>query len=248
MKAVLIDDDLLFCRYFSSQLQVWGEELGMLLSIDLMDSVQDVNALSTAYDVYFIDIEMPGESGLELVKKLRQMYAKAEFVIVSAHDSYLTEAFFYKPSAFIRKNSLEIDTKKVLEYLRRTECYRISRLSMEGKGGVFDIRPYELVYCKSMEHYVNFIYQDGTEETYRTKLDLVEKRLRDEYFVRIHSRYLVNLRYVAKFQGNTVLMDIDGLQLPVSRASKKKTEAVLMNWFRSKTHPDDTREHKYLPK
>lgn len=233
MQSVIIDDDELFCQYFQDNLKKWSQEISLSLKTDIVNKVTDISQLSDSYDVYFIDIEMPEMTGLELVAKFHKLYVNAEFIFVSAYDHYLTEAFFVKPSGFIRKDFLEKDTKRVLEYLIEQEKKKTQKVTVrEGKRSI-DIYPQEIIYFRNVDHYLAFVCKDGSVSTYRLKLDLVERVLQRYDFVRIHNRYLINLQWVVSFQDEKVLMS-DGTYLPISRSRKRETERALINWFRNK--------------
>lgn len=60
------------------------------------------------------------------------------------------------------------------------------------------------------------------------KLSELESQL-PESFIRIHSRYLINLRYLAELKGNSVL--VDGEPLPVSRSCKPELSIAFAKYM-----------------
>lgn len=119
MRAVIVDDDMLFCEKFHKVLFSFFEQLGWIIEIDIINNVERIVNLEVVYDYYFVDIEMPSIMGFELIEKLRSRYVQAEFIIVSAYEKYMQKAFYLEPTAFIRKCELEADTKRTIQHLYR---------------------------------------------------------------------------------------------------------------------------------
>ena len=55
----------------------------------------------------FLDIDMPGISGLEIAKKLREENSDIILIFVSAHEQYVFESIEYSPFRYIRKSRIE---------------------------------------------------------------------------------------------------------------------------------------------
>ncbi len=221
--------------------------------LELLPSVADADtALATmrarTVDLLFLDIRMPGRSGIDL---LRDLYAedlpRVPFVVlVTAFDSYAVEAFdldardyLVKPFSEERlqvtltraRNQLAMaraqDPGTVLRAAVASEP-EAGRLVLETDDGLELIEPAELVWVEAADHYLIL-------HTTRGK-PIVRKTLREldaslPGFVRIHRARLVNPAYVVRcrklpLRGAVVELR-DGTVLEVSRRRWAEVRAAM---------------------
>lgn len=235
MNAIIIDDDPDFCDCFWQLLVSYARKESLNLHLDVAQSVKRLVRTKVRYDVYFIDIEMPELSGLELAKKLRKMYVLAEFIFVSAYESYMYDAFFEKPGAFIRKDNLTEDTADCVRYLKKIERRRKKTALLQDCNRQVEVNPFEILYCQNVEHYVWLYFLEEKRKMIRTKLNAVEEELTPYGFVRIHNRYLVNLNEVKNIDGLQMELK-NGECLTISRRYKEQVDIVMMNWIAGKNN------------
>lgn len=230
----MIDDDAVYSEFFKKQVDSCARNYGLSMELHTTKDISDVLYSKIKYDVYFIDIRMPKMSGLDLVRELRNFYVDAEFIFVSAYDEYMQEAFYVKPSAYVKKDRLEEDLKKVILYLKEIEANRNHVISLKSGQKYIEVNPFHIMYCKSVEHYVYLVAQDRSQIMLRAKMDRIDERLRSFDFIRIHRRYLVNLHFIEEVRQNNVKMK-DGELLEISRSRKDKLDMVVFNWFAEKS-------------
>ena len=84
-------------------------------------------------DILFLDIDMPGISGMDIAGKLNGERGVPLLVFVTSHDELVYESFQYHPFAFIRKGYFDQEIEKVardareyLESLDRRFHFRMS--------------------------------------------------------------------------------------------------------------------------
>ncbi|MDE5937586.1 MAG: LytTR family DNA-binding domain-containing protein [Lachnospiraceae bacterium] len=229
MKAILVDDDFAFCEMFLVRLQEGAQNRGIAIECDVCHNPKEVLQQHIVYDVYFIDIEMAGMNGLELAEEMRARYVNAEIIFLSFHEQYVWHSFHVRPGAFIRKAWLDTDLPEALEAVKKQEEKIGSVIEVTARGNVIErIRPMEILYCKSEEHYVRFVWEDRESRLYRMKLDQAEEKLLKFQFLRTHSRYLVNTEYICGLSVDKVML-ADNLAIPVSRTYKRKVQMAVMN-------------------
>lgn len=229
MKAVLVDDDIHFCGIFLARLQDSTEKLGIRITCDTCHEPEYILQHSVVYDIYFLDIEMNGMNGLELAKELRARFVNAEIIFLSFHEQYVWQAFHVRPAAFIRKAQMETDLPMALEVIARQNEKKNARIELPGKGNQIDkVAPMDVLYCRSEEHYVRFIWRNGEDKLYRMKLTQAEELLSKHRFIRTHSRYLINSEYIQGISTDKIVL-VNEQEIPVSRAYKRKIHMTVMN-------------------
>lgn len=229
MKAILVDDDVAFCEIFLARLREGAENLGIAIECDVCHNPKDVLQRCIVYDVYLLDIEMEGMNGLELAEEMRARYVNAEIIFLSFHEQYVWRSFHVRPGAFIRKARLDTDLPEALEAVKRQKGKIGAVIEVTARGNVTErIRPMEILYCRSEEHYVRFVWADRESRLYRMKLDQAEEKLQNYQFLRTHSRYLVNTEYICGLSADKVML-ADNHAIPVSRTYKRKVQMTVMN-------------------
>lgn len=72
----------------------------------------------TVYDAAFLDIEMPGMSGMELARRLKGIYPDMNIIFATAHSEYAVEAFAMYASGYLLKPVREKNVEEALNNLR----------------------------------------------------------------------------------------------------------------------------------
>lgn len=175
------------------------------------------------YDIVFLDIEMPNNSGIEVGKQLR-MISKHTIIIFStsypqyAIDGYDCEAFHYllKPISQDKlKPTLCRAIKKLLS-LHQYHCLKIQNTVR--RIPISDI--YFIEYCR--KHVIYHTKNDLIETTGRFS-DVIHE-LQKYGFCQVHQGYIVNFSKVHDFNGYSIILDN---QQSVMISVRKKKEVLL---------------------
>lgn len=229
MRAMLVDDDAHFCEVFLERLQECADKLDIEIFCEACHDPEKVLEQNAVYDIYFLDIKMREMDGLELAARLRARFVNAEIVFLSFYEQYVWHSFRVRPRAFVRKARMDAELPAVLKDVARQRYGRESAISLPGGGPCAErVKPSEILYCMSEEHYVKFVRKDGESRLCRMKLDQAEALFAGCRFVRIHSRYLINAEHITGMFPDRIAL-ADGQELPVSRPYKKKVQMTVMN-------------------
>jgi DNA-binding LytR/AlgR family response regulator len=180
-------------------------------------------------DAVFLDINMPGLSGIELAGVLARYAQRPAIVFVTAHDDKAVAAFdvgavdyLLKP---VRENRLD-------EAVRRVQARREASPPSPGTPADSDVLPAELGGITSLvpRDSISWVEAEGDyarlhsasgAHLVRIPLSTLESRWREHGFQRIHRSYLVALRFV------TGLRTVDGAVLVRLRANGTSPEVEL---------------------
>ena len=235
MQVIVCDDDTAWMIRFKAQLFAAFSEKGVIPEIVCYtDPKELIKKEDVQADVYFLDIELPQIDGIDLAVFLRKRQ-EAEFVFVSAYENYVLDTLKVKPIAFVRKEQMAQDLEKAIENLL-SELAEKKRtiLVMEGKKPV-TLTIQEIMYFSSSKDYVEVHFLDGSYRVIRQKLATIEEEVRGFHFLRIHNRYIINLRQLKGVVslGRKKQVELsDGDRLPVSKSYNGELEDRLFQWFR----------------
>jgi two-component system, LytTR family, response regulator len=196
----------------------------------------------TTPDVVFLDIQMPGLSGLEVAEVWRSEGALPIIIFVTAFDQFALDAFRLHALDYLTKpidpERFSESLGRVRELLRRPNRDELDRriqamLDMHERRQ--SVRPYLVV--RERERYVlvptseihcleatgNYvrIQCERANHLLRSTLSAVEARLDPQRFLRIHRSWIVNLEQVREAQpwtkGGWILLTRTGMKIPVGQ-------------------------------
>src|SRR5215211_4982256 len=115
MKAILVDDEPDGIRALQKMLQVHCPHVEVIATcFNAVSAKQQIT--QSEPDVVFLDIQMPGKSGLDL---LTEIYTKDfEVIFVTAHNEYMLQALQYSAADYLLK---PVDEDRLVEAVQRAE-------------------------------------------------------------------------------------------------------------------------------
>ncbi|HLR61931.1 MAG TPA: LytTR family DNA-binding domain-containing protein [Lentibacillus sp.] len=194
-------------------------------------------------DVVFLDVEMPGMTGVDAVKQIVELaYLQPPlFIFTTAYDEYAMDAFeieavdyllkpyddvrFQRAMRRVRKQMAQTDIKRDIYTETQTDPTAEKLLIDDGERMVV-LSPDSIYYAVPSNRMLEIHTHDEVIESRMTLQELEEKLLGLSFF-RTHRSYLVNLNYVRDitpwFNGayNLTLKDGYHTTLPVSRSARK---------------------------
>ena len=239
MKAIIVDDEQDGIRTLEKMLQLHCPQVKVL---GAASNAQEAKKLISELqpNVVFLDIQMPGKSGLELLKEIPEI--NFEVIFVTAHNEYMLQALQYSAADYLLK---PVDEDRLVEAVHRVEQRmkdeRIDERTQTllhnlGKAGLpsemklclptlkgFIIRKLdEIIYCEAERSYTIFHIVGSKPVIVSKPLIEYESLLDDTSFLRIHKSFLVNLHHVKEYQrgeGGVVIMSNDA-EIEISRRKR----------------------------
>jgi two-component system, LytTR family, response regulator len=173
-----------------------------------------------------VDARMPGVSGIELGRIVRRFEPPPALVFVSANDRSAAEAFAVAALDYLVKpvtrGRLQEAVRRIAQAVGVAPAADTGMVSVDTlTGGGTRLLPREsITQLEAHGDYVRVVAPEGTF-LLRARLTEIEERWRRFGFVRVHRRFLVNLRGALEIQsrrnGTAALIMRDGSQVPVAR-------------------------------
>lgn len=186
-------------------------------------------------DVLFLDINLPGKSGIEFAKSLPKDIG---IIFTTANPQYAVEGFELEAIDYLLKPiSLERFSKAILKYckIRKTnQEFEQSAQAKAERSFIFvkcerkTLKLYldEIHYFESQGNYLLIYTQTDCFKTYQSITEMIEK-LPEALFCRIHRSFLITLKKVSQFNSRTVT--IQNKELPIGRLYASKTNELLQS-------------------
>lgn len=176
------------------------------------DDGREVLQRAREFELIILDIQMPVIDGIAIKKRLQIEGERPYIIFVTAHDSYMQDAFGRDVIGFVKKDEIE---KRLPILLEQTAELVNNDILLVGKYHSSDV-----IYISSENEYVKFYMRNGEERLERTSMQNLQEVLQPVDFVRVHRKWLVNLRYVEKYEETKFL--IGDREIGISVRNRKK--------------------------
>jgi two-component system LytT family response regulator len=240
IRAFLVDDEPLALARLERLLAATGKVAIVGRETDPETALAALAALTTV-DVLFLDIQMPGMSGFDLLARLP---APPPVVFTTAYDQHALRAFATSSVDYLLKPIAATDLDRALAKLERLERRVIDKLAAAlGTHAAAPVRAPDriasrlgnktrLIEVGRITHFyaadkLTYAVVDGKDHVVDTSIAELETRLGQAFF-RIHRKTLVNLAFVAELDAGTVrLSDPAHTELDVARDRVTPLKAAL---------------------
>ncbi|HEX6649626.1 MAG TPA: LytTR family DNA-binding domain-containing protein [Pyrinomonadaceae bacterium] len=249
MRVVIIDDEPIAREGVRTQLLREPEVEIVAECGDGLEAVEMIREL--APDLVFLDVQMPGMDGFEVVQTLG-VEAMPAVVFVTAYDKYALQAFevnavdyllkpfdgerfqkaFQRARLEIQRKTAETINEKLvalLESMRPQHRY-LERLVVKSGGRIFFLPVSEIDWIESADNYVN-LHSGRESHLIRETLTSLETKLNPEEFLRIRHSAIVNVTKIKElhplFKGEYEIVLHNAVKLTSSRRYRQKLEMLL---------------------
>jgi DNA-binding LytR/AlgR family response regulator len=217
---------------------------------DATSALRELNGYNV--DAIFLDINMPGLSGIELAGVLANFSHRPAIVFVTAHDDKAVAAFDVGALDYLLK---PIRQDRLDEAVRRVVTARVAEPADQPDddvipaelGGVTHLVPRDTIGWVEAEGDYARLHSVSGSHLVRIPLTTLESRWRDKGFHRVHRSYLVALRLVTGLRnsdsGMLVRLRANGaspaVELPVSRRQARELRDRVVRDPMRNLKPDD---------
>ncbi len=248
LRAIIVDDEPsgidaleILIKKHASEVRVVASAIETNHAITLIENYRP--------EVLFLDINMPGMSGFELLEQLT--WTDFNLVFTTAHEEYALRALKKNAIDYLLKpvdpEDLKFAIQKIIqkpnslspelhlrhlyeEMLNGVQEKQKNKLLLNLRSGVEAIDLNDIVSLKSMANYTQ-IYLTNQKNVVASKnlkeFD-IQLCLVNSNFMRVHNSFIINLTKVSKYlRAEETIIMVDGQKIPVARAKKESFHAWL---------------------
>ena len=185
-----------------------------IVSFSLADALrQAAEEKRAAFDLYLLDIQMEGTTGLELAQWLYGQGVRDRVIFITGNPEYALAGYEAHPLHYLLK---PVSRERLEAALGRAlERHGAQAVLFQRGGKAVPLPMGEIRYLESRNHGVIVHLRDG-EQSFAMPLAEAERLLPAGAFQRCHKSYLVNLTWVERATHAGVLLK-DSSRLPMSR-------------------------------
>ncbi|MDB5069815.1 MAG: LytTR family transcriptional regulator [Candidatus Eremiobacteraeota bacterium] len=230
MRALVVDDEPLVRSELVYTIGKVADDVEVTEAPDAVEALREL--AGSQYDVVFLDINLPGLSGLEATKVINALPSAPQVVFVTAHDEHAVDAFELAAFDYVVKPVSEERLARTLERLRGMRQNSspaiiagngtLARVALEDGERTRLVKTADIRYVQANGHVVTARVYDG-DLRWKGSLAEAASRFEPAGFLRVHRAYLVNPERVVEvepFFNGSYLLRVDDKarsEVPVSR-------------------------------
>ncbi|WP_316851561.1 LytR/AlgR family response regulator transcription factor [Pedobacter agri] len=210
--CVIIDDDRSAIAILTDHIEEFPNLHVLKTFTKPLQALSELNQ-DQNIDLIFLDIDMPGLSGIQLAENLQTQ--SPNIIFTTAHDRYALKAFDVRARDFLLKPiELETFAKVVNRVLKECFVKQIKKFNYDdlaffrpGPRGIIDaIGISAVTHIRAAGNYVDVFTAEERHTIYMTISELSEILCGGDQFFRVHKSYLINGSYVTRIVGNIVYL------------------------------------------
>ena len=218
----ILDDDPAFSAQLHTVLDDYFTDHKLSFEIDVYHSSEEcLKALArteTSYQLYFLDILMPGKTGLQVAEDIRKTDKTAHIIFLTSSLEYAIEGYKVRAYDYLEK---PLDTDRLYhtleELLGTRECPSAKWLQVKSNGIIKNIPYNNICYIEAKRNKLLVVENNGERsETYGTFSSILTLLEGETDFTQTHRSFLINMRYIREFATTSVTLQ-SGEEIPVSR-------------------------------
>lgn len=218
MNCILIDDE-------SPALQLLEDNARQIPYLNIVASCRNPMQVfdlikENQIDLIFLDIQMPGINGLELLKSINQA---PMVIMVTAYQDYAIDGFnldvvdyLVKPVPFSRFLKA-VEKARALHQMRLYKSKPVQQendhVFVNANYSLVKVKMQDITFIEGLKDYVRINVEDGKQVITRMGLKGVEEKLSSDRFMRVHKSYIISLEKIESVQKSQVI--VAGTEIPI---------------------------------
>ena len=229
MLVAICDDEKVFREELRSVLFAYKAERRLHMDVYLYSSGEALLADRKAFDMVFLDYQMPGMDGMAVARELRRRNLTCSIVFVTSYPEFVFEAFEVQPYRFLCKPiSRERIEALMTGFIKEQKLLAPITVMVDFEQVVIPSK--DILYVEGDGKYCVI---RTTKNTYKSSTTLapVHNLLPQHCFYRIHKSYVVNLYCINSFTQDTATLT-NGEIATIARSKTAEFKRVYKRFIR----------------
>lgn len=241
MQAIIVEDKTYIRKGLINLLELIDTDVKV---VGECESVKEAVIVAKACkpELVFFDINLTDGNAFDFLEQTKHLNFKVIFI--TAYEEFALKAlkmgavdYLLKP-VDVEELKIALDKVKQLSVTEQKEQINVAKqvwnnqedkliLSLQDSFQVVDLN--ELMYCESDKGYTTFYCNDGKKHLVSKTLKEFEERLTKANFTRPHQSFMVNLKFIDKYDKSGVIHLKNGKKIPVSSRKKEQFVTAFLN-------------------
>ncbi len=235
LKIAICDDEKEFRDAAERMLKLYMEDKGVSYQVDTFgvpSDLVDATEKGTIYDIYLLDIYMPGITGMSIATELRNRDIKSPIIFLTSSTDHALEAFGVDATHYLLKpyteDSFYVGMDKAMQSIT---SHKNDSVILKVDNEYRSISISKILYCEAEDKYQRLYLANGERLLVRiTGTELYKQLLEFDCFYRCGRAHIVNLNHISKVSQNGAVFK-DGVQLSLPHTVLAGLRKAFFDYF-----------------
>lgn len=235
IKVAICDDQAVYSNYINKVIHKIAKRENISVSVNIFESGEDLlenfNKNNHDYNIVFSDILMGGITGVDVAREVKKFNKSIQIIFVSVSMDYVFDGYDVGALNYILK---PINEEKLEEQFLKAVSNIVDKKDRDlfyvnKKSLIRTVDINSIMYFKVTNRIITLVSEHETMEFY-DKLDNIEKKLKEYFFVKPHRSYLINCKFIDEIEKTSVKMK-NGQIIPISRLNTKAVKEKFIDYL-----------------
>jgi DNA-binding LytR/AlgR family response regulator len=228
IKCIIVEDERLAQQVLEAYIEKTPQLQLVAVCNNALEAKEALNSQQT--DLIFLDIQLPGMTGLNFLKTLQN---PPLVILTTAYPDYALESYDLNVTDYLLKPiSFERFTKAVKKIIEGNVFTRskieTDHLYVKSSGKFIKVNFADIIYIEGMKDYLKICTTHSNIIILQT-MNEMERLLPSVQFIRVHKSYIVSLQYIKSIYGNNI--ETSKLTIPIGVNYKEKVMQLVSKRF-----------------
>lgn len=231
-RALIVEDDPQAAETLRAHLERYAAERGTSFSVEILPSALEFLEGTRPADVVFMDIGLPGVSGMEAAEVMRQTDELTPLIFVTDLAQYAVRGYQVDALDFMVKPvTYEDFALRMGRAMRVMDRNAGGTVSVATDEGLRVIAEKDVVYVEIFRHDLYWHVTGSAQPLHaRGTLTRVAEELGAERFCRVSASHLINMGQLALIRPGSIVMS-DGTEVVISRRRRREVLETLTRYM-----------------
>ena len=203
LKIAICDDEKEFCDSAERMLNLYMEDKGLQFQVDVFNvpsELVDMTEKGTIYDIYLLDIYMPGVTGMSIATELRSRGVKSPIIFLTSSTDHALQAFGVDATHYLlkpyTKDNFYVGMDKAMQSIT---SHKDDSIVLKVDNEYRSIPVSKIIYCEAEDKYQRLYLDKAERLLIRISGTELYKQLSEfDCFYRCGRAHIVNLNHISR--------------------------------------------------
>jgi len=235
LKIAICDDEKMFCDSAEGMLKLYMEEKAMPFQADVFNipsELLDMTEKGTIYDIYLLDIYMPGVTGMSIATELRSRGVKSPIIFLTSSTDHALEAFGVDATHYLlkpyTKDSFYVGMDKAMQSIA---SHKNDSVILKVDNDYRSILVSKLIYCEAEDKYQRLYLENGERLLVRISgMELYKLLSEFDSFYHCGRAHIINLNHISRVTPDGAVFK-NGMQLSLPHTVLAGLRSAFFDYF-----------------